>query len=153
MQSIKTLAVHAERQNASAQSIANFLSQHQVVEKVYYPGLDPHEGYEVHRSQASGDGTLISFTTGDVSLSERFVSATHLFDIAVSFESVSSVISLRARMSHASIPDSLKETLAPPTDLVRLSSGIEDVNDLIDDLTQAFADTQQHYSLQSYCTL
>jgi cystathionine beta-lyase len=154
LRGMKTLCLRVTQQNAAAHAIAQFLSQHQVVEKVYYPGLDTHEGYNVHRSQATGDGAVISFTTGDVSLSERFVSATHLFDIAVSFGSVSSVISLPARMSHASIPDSLKATLAPPADLVRLSIGIEDVNDLIADLTQAFAAaTQQHYSLQSYCTL
>jgi cystathionine beta-lyase len=74
---------------------------------------------------------------GNRLLSERFVSATQLFDIAVSFGSVRSTISLPAAMSHASIPQSLKEKMAPPPDLVRLSIGIEDVNDLIDDLTQA----------------
>lgn len=155
LRGMKTLCLRVTQQNAAAHAIAKFLSQHKVVEKVYYPGLVTHQGYEVHRRQATGDGAVISFTTGDVSLSERFVSATHLFDIAVSFGSVSSVISLPARMSHASIPDSLKGTLAPPPDLVRLSIGIEDVDDLTEDLDQAFAlaTHQQHSLRRSYCTL
>jgi len=138
LRGMKTLCLRAAQQNATAQAIAQFLLQHEAVQKIYYPGLATHENYEVHRRQASGNGAVISFTTGDLSLSERFVSAICLFDLAVSFGSVNSVISLPSRMSHASIPDSLKETLAPPPDLVRLSIGIEDAEDLLNDLTQAF---------------
>jgi cystathionine beta-lyase len=138
LRGMKTLALRVAQQNASANVVAHFLSQHPAVENVYYPGLMNHPGYQLHRSQATGDGAVISFTTGDASLSERFASATRLFDIAVSFGSVGSVISLPAKMSHASIPQSLKERMAPPPDLVRLSIGIEDVDDLIDDLAQAF---------------
>jgi cystathionine beta-lyase len=101
---------------------------------------------ELHRAQATGDGAVISFTTGDALLSERFASATRLFDIAVSFGSVGSVISLPAKMSHASIPQSLRERIAPPLDLVRLSIGIEDVDDLVDDLAQAFNATADRQS-------
>jgi cystathionine beta-lyase len=135
---MKTLALRVARQNASACAIARFLSRHSAVENVYYPGLINHPGYQLHRAQAAGDGAVISFTTGDSLLSERLVSATRLFDIAVSFGSVGSVISLPAKMSHASIPQALKERMAPPSDLVRLSIGIEDVDDLIDDLAEAF---------------
>ncbi|MGH9941096.1 MAG: cystathionine beta-lyase [Pyrinomonadaceae bacterium] len=138
LRGMKTLALRVERQNATAQVIASFLSEHPAVEKVYYPGLTGHAGHELHRAQATGDGSVISFTTGNVSLSERLVSAAKLFTIAVSFGAVGSVISLPCRMSHASIPQTLKESLAPPPDLVRLSVGIEDVDDLIDDLNQAF---------------
>jgi len=138
LRGMKTLALRVKQQNASAQAIAEFLLEHAAVENVYYPGLTNHPGHQIHRAQASGDGAVISFTTGDASLSERFVSATNLFDIAVSFGAVGSVISLPARMSHASIPQSLRESLAPPPDLVRLSIGIEDVDDLLEDLTQAF---------------
>ena len=138
LRGMKTLVLRVSRQNASANTIAHFLSQHPAVKDVYYPGLTNHPGYQLHRAQATGDGAVISFTTGDTSLSERFASATHLFDIAVSFGSVGSVISLPAKMSHASIPQSLKERIAPPPDLVRLSIGIEDVDDLANDLAQAF---------------
>lgn len=138
LRGIKTLSLRVKQQNASAHRIARFLAEQTAVQAVYYPGLTSHPGHQLHREQATGDGAVISFTTGDISLSERFVSATRLFDIAVSFGSVTSVISLPSRMSHASIPQSLKETLAPPRDLVRLSIGIEDVDDLLDDLAQAF---------------
>lgn len=137
LRGIKTLCLRVRQQNETANLIARFLTEQKAVQEVYYPGLATHNGHELHASQATGDGAVISFTTGDRCLSERFVSATRLFDIAVSFGSVASVISLPARMSHASIPDSLKETLAPPADLVRLSIGIEDVDDLLADLTHA----------------
>ena len=134
LRGIKTLALRAERQNASAKKIAQLLTKHPAIENVYYPGLTTHPGHLLHRFQATGDGAVISFTTGDPLISQRVVSSTRLFNIAVSFGSVNSVISLPAAMSHASIPDSLKGQLAPPPDLVRLSIGIEDVDDLIEDL-------------------
>ena len=137
LRGMKTLALRLSRQNASANTIADFLSSHSSVKDVYYPGLTNHPDHQLHRAQASGDGAVISFTTGDPCLSERFVSATRLFDIAVSFGSVCSTLSLPAKMSHASIPQTLKERMAPPADLVRLSIGIEDVEDLINDLAQA----------------
>jgi cystathionine beta-lyase len=138
LRGMKTLALRVSRQNASANTIAHFLSRHSAVKEVYYPGLRDHPNYQLHRAQATGAGAVVSFTTGDAPVSERFVSATRLFDIAVSFGSVGSVVSLPAKMSHASIPQSLKERIGPPPDLVRLSIGIEDVDDLINDLAQAF---------------
>jgi len=139
LRGIKTLCLRAERQNASARVIAQFLAHHPAVERVYYPGLSSHVDHQLHRAQATGDGAVITFTTGDASFSERIASATQLFTIAVSFGSVNSVISIPYAMSHASIPASLKQRLAPPPDLVRISVGIEDVDDLQDDLDQAFA--------------
>ena len=139
LRGIKTLVLRAERQNASANAIARFLSERAMVDQVYYPGLSTHRAHELHRKQATGDGAVISFTTGDVSVSQRLVSSTQLFAIAVSFGSVNSVISLPCAMSHASIPVTLKQTFALPADLVRVSVGIEDVEDLIEDLEHAFA--------------
>jgi cystathionine beta-lyase len=139
LRGMKTLFLRAERQNASARAIAQFLLEHPAVEHVYYPGLNAHAGHQLHRGQAIGDGAVISFETGDASFSQRVVSSTQLFTIAVSFGSVNSVISVPYAMSHASIPRSLKESLAPPPDLVRISVGIEDVGDLLADLDQAFA--------------
>jgi len=81
----------------------------------------------------------MSFTTGDTELSRRIVESTQLFEIAVSFGSVGSTISLPCYMSHVSIPPSLRDRLGPPPDLVRLSVGIEDADDLIDDLARAFS--------------
>jgi cystathionine beta-lyase len=141
LRGIKTLMLRAERQNASANTIARFLSEHAMVDQVYYPGLATHSDHELHRRQATGDGAVISFTTGDASVSKRVVSSTELFAIAVSFGSVNSVISLPCAMSHASIPVSLKQTFALPAGLVRISVGIEDVADLIEDLERAFTIT------------
>ena len=138
LRGLKTLALRVERQNQTALKIARFLEAHPSVSKVYYPGLQHHPGHTIHRSQAQGDGAVVSFTTGNAELSAAIAEATRLFQIAVSFGSVGSTISLPCRMSHASIPGSLKDRLAPPADLVRISVGIEDADDLVDDLTQAF---------------
>jgi len=137
LRGLKTLALRVERQNGSARRIAEFLQAQPSVLKVFYPGLDSHEGYAIHRRQAEGDGGVLSFTTGDPGFSARLVEATRLFRIAVSFGSVGSTISLPCRMSHASIPPALRNRLGPPEDLVRVSVGIEDVNDLVDDLRNA----------------
>ena len=138
LRGMKTLFLRAERQNASARTIAQFLSEHPAIQHVYYPGLSKHVDHQLHCKQATGDGAVISFETGDANFSQRIVSSTQLFTIAVSFGSVNSVISVPRAMSHASIPASLRQSLAPPRDLVRLSTGIEDVDDLIQDLDQAF---------------
>ena len=138
LRGMKTLALRVERQNGTARKVAQFLELSGKISKVYYPGFKNHPGHEIHRSQADGDGAVVTFTTGDEEFSKRIVEATKLFAIAVSFGSVGSTISLPYRMSHASIPETLKDRLAPPADLVRLSIGIEDANDLLEDLQQAF---------------
>jgi len=138
LRGMKTLALRVERQNDTARKVAKFLELSGKISKVYYPGFKNHPGHEIHRSQADGDGAVVTFTTGDEEFSKRIVEATKLFAIAVSFGSVGSTISLPYRMSHASIPETLKDRLAPPADLVRLSIGIEDASDLLEDLQQAF---------------
>jgi cysteine-S-conjugate beta-lyase len=142
LRGLKTLALRVERQNQTALRIARFLEGHSGVSKVYYPGLKDHPGHEIHRGQSQGDGAVVSFSTGNADLSPLIAEATRIFQIAVSFGSVGSTISLPCRMSHASIPASLRDRLAPPADLVRLSVGIEDVDDLIEDLSQAFDRSQ-----------
>jgi cystathionine beta-lyase len=137
LRGLKTLALRVERQSTSARKIARFLQTRVEVAQVFYPGLDDDPGREIHNQQASGSGAVISFTTTDEKLSAEIVETTRLFKIAVSFGSVGSTISLPCRMSHASIPGALRDRLAPPSDLVRLSVGIEDVDDLISDLEQA----------------
>ena len=137
LRGLKTLSLRVERQNLSATRIAQFLASHPQVTRVFYPGLETHPGYQIHRRQSDGDGAVVSFTTGDPSYSVRVTEAARLFRIAVSFGSVGSTISLPCRMSHASIPAALRGQLAPPEDLIRLSVGIEDVDDLIEDLETA----------------
>jgi len=138
LRGLKTLALRVERQNDSAGKIARFLETRPEITQVFYPGLTDHPGRKIHNKQANGNGSVISFTTGDEQLSAEIVETTRLFKVAVSFGSVGSTISLPCRMSHASIPAALKVRLAPPPDLVRLSVGIEDVDDLIADLDRAF---------------
>lgn len=137
LRGLKTLSLRVERQNDSAGKIARFLQTRPEITQVFYPGLEAHPGGAVHHQQARGHGAVISFTTGDERLSAAIVETTRLFKVAVSFGSVGSTISLPCRMSHASIPRALRDRLAPPADLVRLSVGIEDADDLILDLERA----------------
>jgi cystathionine beta-lyase len=137
LRGMKTLALRVERQCATATRIAEFLAGHHQVEKVYFPTLASPCARAVHERQAKGPGPVVSFTTGDPETSRRVVESTRLFAIAVSFGSVGSSISLPCRMSHASIPQELRGRLGPPQDLVRLSVGIEDAEDLIGDLKAA----------------
>jgi cysteine-S-conjugate beta-lyase len=139
LRGMKTLALRVERQCASARRIADLLARHSHVREVFFPTLAAPAALEIHERQASGPGAVISFTTGDAELSRRIVEATRLFTIAVSFGSIGSSISLPCHMSHASVPAELRGRLGPPPDLVRLSVGIEDVEDLTADLEQALA--------------
>jgi cystathionine beta-lyase len=121
LRGIKTLALRVERQTASARRVAEVLGARRDVARVYYPGK----------------GAVVSFSTGDAERSRRIVEEVRLFATAVSFGGVGSVASLPCRMSHASIPEPIRARHAPPGDLVRLSVGIEDVDDLVDDLGRA----------------
>lgn len=135
LRGIKTLKVRMEQQQSNAQRIAEFLETHGF--KVRYPGLRSHPQYELHHSMARGAGAVLSFETGDITLSERIVSSTKLWGISVSFGCVNSLISMPCRMSHASIDTATRHERAMPEDIIRLCVGIEDVDDLIDDLRRA----------------
>jgi cystathionine beta-lyase len=135
LRGIKTLAVRMEKQQANAMAIAQFLESHGF--KVRYPGLKSHPQYALHWSQARGAGAVLSFETGSIPLSERIVESTRLFGISVSFGCVNSLISMPCRMSHASIDPATRKERALPEDIIRLCVGIEDLTDLIDDLSQA----------------
>ncbi|KAK4548256.1 homoserine O- acetyltransferase [Oleoguttula mirabilis] len=135
LRGIKTLAVRMEKQQANAMAIAQFLETHGF--KVRYPGLKSHSQYALHWSQARGAGAVLSFETGSIALSERIVESTKLFGISVSFGCVNSLISMPCRMSHASIDPATRKERALPEDIIRLCVGIEDLTDLIDDLSQA----------------
>ena len=147
---IKTLALRVKHQSDSALQVAEYLSKQSEVKAVYYPGLEDHVGHEVHLSQSTGGGSVISFTTGDVDISRRIVEASELFSIAVSFGSVNSTISMPCYMSHASVPETMREQLAPPPDLIRLSVGIEDIEDVFGELdriiTIGFSDSKPRTS-------
>ncbi|PWY75551.1 cystathionine beta-lyase MetG [Aspergillus heteromorphus CBS 117.55] len=123
MRGVKTLKVRMDQQQTNAQRIADFLETHGF--KVRYPGLRSHPQYELHHSMARGSGR------------ERIVESAKLWAISVSFGCVNSLISMPCRMSHASIDAKTRAERAMPEDLIRLCVGIEDVDDLIDDLQRA----------------
>jgi cystathionine beta-lyase len=135
MRGIKTLAIRMEKQQANAQRIAEFLENHGF--RVRYPGLKSHPQYDLHWSMARGAGAVLSFETGDVKISERIVEAARLWGISVSFGCVNSLISMPCRMSHASIDAKTRKERQMPEDIIRLCVGIEDPDDLIDDLSRA----------------
>ncbi|GJJ77979.1 cysteine-S-conjugate beta-lyase [Entomortierella parvispora] len=135
MRGVKTLAVRMDRQQANAIQIADFLQAHKF--KVHYPGLKTHPQYELHAKMSRGPGAVLSFETGNVELSEKLVELTRLWGISVSFGCVNSLISMPCRMSHASIPAAVRAERAMPEDLIRLCVGIEDVDDLLEDLYHA----------------
>ncbi|KAL7627621.1 cystathionine beta-lyase [Parahypoxylon ruwenzoriense] len=135
MRGVKTLAIRMEKQQANAQTIAEFLESHGF--RVRYPGLKSHPQYDLHWSMARGAGAVLSFETGDIALSERIVEAAKLYGISVSFGCVNSLISMPCRMSHASIDAKTRKERQMPEDIIRLCIGIEDVNDLVEDLSRA----------------
>ncbi|KAF2636787.1 cystathionine beta-lyase-like protein [Massarina eburnea CBS 473.64] len=135
LRGIKTLGVRMEKQQANAQRIAEFLESHGF--KVRYPGLKSHPQYTLHWSMARGAGAVLSFETGDVLVSERIVESARLWAISVSFGCVNSLISMPCRMSHASIDAKTRAERKMPEDIIRLCVGIEDPEDLIDDLSRA----------------
>jgi cystathionine beta-lyase len=143
LRSIKTLKLRIDAQQANAARIADYLNGHPAVQHLYYPGRKEHRSHDLHFRQARGAGAVISFQTGSFELSKRVAEATQIFRIRVSFGSVNSSISLPGCMSHASIPAQVRKERALAPDLVRLSVGIEDADDLIADLGQAFAQAMQ----------
>jgi cystathionine beta-lyase len=137
LRGMKTLKLRLDCQQQNAQTIAEYLNNHKSIQQVCYPGLKDSAGYELQRSQARGAGGVLSFTTGSVPLSKAIAENTELFRITVSFGSVNSSISLPGNMSHASVPAELLAQRDLPKDLVRISIGIEDEEDLLADLERA----------------
>lgn len=136
LRGIKTMFLRVERAQQNAEIVAAYLLRHPRIEKVLFPGKGgcDAQSLAIHRSQATGPGGVISFTTGSVEFSRRLVDSLRIFKTTVSFGSVNSLCEMPCTMSHASIP-SEKRTL--PADLVRLSVGIEDISDLLEDLKHA----------------
>jgi cystathionine gamma-synthase len=132
---IKTLAVRMDRHSSNAGAIAERLLAHPRVEKVFYPGLASHVGHDIARAQMSGFGGMISITVnGGEAAARQVVANTHLFTLAESLGGVESLIEYPFAMTHASVAGT---ALAVPENLVRLSVGIEDVNDLTADIVSA----------------
>ncbi len=134
LRGLKTLAVRMERHCDNASTIAEHLSEHPGVTAVLYPGLTDHPGHDVAARQMLRGGGMVSFRVGSPEAAATVVESTGVFTLAESLGGVESLIELPARMTHASVAGSALEV---PGDLVRLSVGIEDVDDLVADLDQA----------------
>lgn len=146
LRGLKTMQLRMERQQQNAMKLAQWLESHPRVQKVNYPGLKANVGHDLHFKQASGAGSIFSFTTGDVEFSKIVVEETKLHKITVSFGGTTSLISLPCFMSHASIPAEVRAARGLPDDLVRISCGIEDADDLLADLQYAFAVAEKRLS-------
>ncbi len=136
----KTLALRMRQHDASGRRIADWLSKHPKVEKVYYPGLPSHPQHDLACRQMAGFGGMLSIELGDVGRARRMVERTKVFVLAESLGGVESLVGHPASMTHASVPPELKRKMGLTDSLVRLSVGIEDVEDLIADLDQALGD-------------
>lgn len=134
---LKTLGLRMEEANSNAQKIAEFLESHDAVGKVIYPGLQSHPGRELMEKQATGFGGMISFDVGSKEKAGELLAKLKYFTLAESLGAVESLISVPAQMTHASIPIERRAELGIVEGLVRISVGIEDVEDLIEDLEHA----------------
>ncbi|MER2078003.1 cystathionine gamma-lyase / homocysteine desulfhydrase [Psychrobacillus psychrotolerans] len=139
MRGIKTLGIRMEEHNVNAQRIAEFLNNHEAVSNVFYPGLATHPGHNLMKKQSTGFGGMISFDVGSGEKADELLAKLRYFTLAESLGAVESLISVPARMTHASIPSERRAELGITDGLVRISVGIEDVEDLLEDLTQALA--------------
>ena len=135
----KTLALRMEKHDANATALALHLVGHPKVRKVHYPGLPDHPGHRLAKRQMTGFGGMISFETGSLSAAQKVLEGTRLFALAESLGGVESLISHPATMTHASIPEKDRARFGVTDGLVRLSVGVEDLEDLRADLDQALA--------------
>lgn len=137
---LKTLAVRMEKHQSNAFAIARFLETHPLVKKVYYPGLESHEGHEIAASQMSGFGGVVSVEF-NLSLEQmkQLISSFNVFSLAESLGGVESLVDHPASMTHASIPAEERAKIGLSDGLVRISVGIEDEDDLLEDLKNELA--------------
>src|SRR5437667_3543028 len=139
MRSLKTLALRMERHCANGLEIARWLEEQSEIKSVHYPGLKSHPQHDLARQQMRGFGGMVTIVLKtDLAGTRRFLENTELFALAESLGGVESLINHPALMTHASVPEKKREKLGVTNSLVRLSVGIEDVRDLIDDLKFAF---------------
>lgn len=147
LRGLKTLHLRVRQQQKNAEKLAHYLNHSRtlfgVLKSVHYPGLDQFQGWETHYSQASGAGTLIGIETGSLPLSLELARNLRLFPVSVSFGGLQSSLCLPNRMSHASTPEPIRIQDPIPGDWLRLSIGIEDTDDLIDDFSHALERTAE----------
>jgi len=133
----KTLPLRMQQHNANGLAIAEFLSTHKKVQKVFYPGLPSHPQHELAKKQMRGFGGMIAFELGSLEAARRVLNGVRLHSLAESLGGVETLISHPATMTHASVPADRRAALGITDGMVRISAGVEDIEDLLDDLAQA----------------
>ena len=139
MRGLKTLALRMEKHQANAIAIAKYLEEHPLVERVYYPGLPSHPQHDLARRQMKGYSGMLSFEIkGGLGNAVKFVESLRIFSLAESLGGVESLIEIPSLMTHASVPPDERERIGIRDSLIRISVGIEDLDDLIEDLDRGF---------------
>lgn len=139
LRSLKTLALRMRQHETNAIEVAKYLSDHPLVEKVIYPGLKSHPQFDIAQSQMSGFGGMITFyIKGGMNAARGFLENVKLFTLAESLGGVESLVEHPGIMTHASVPEERRKQLGIDDSLIRLSVGVEDIQDIIKDLDQAF---------------
>ncbi|MBP5378762.1 MAG: aminotransferase class V-fold PLP-dependent enzyme [Ruminococcus sp.] len=140
---IKTLAVRMDRHVENAEKIAKLLESHKAVKNVYYPGLESSQGYEINRRQAKNGGAMISFELHDNYDINTFFESLELVSLAESLGGVESLVCHPSSMTHASIPADIRKKVGITDGLIRLSVGIENIEDIIADIEKAIAKSER----------
>jgi cystathionine beta-lyase/cystathionine gamma-synthase len=135
----KTLALRMQQHNANGQALAELLAGHPKVKRVYYPGLTSHPQYALAKKQMNGFGGMLAFDLGSFEAARRLLNAVRLHALAESLGGVETLISHPATMTHASVPADRRASIGITDGLVRISAGVEDIDDLKEDLTQALS--------------
>ncbi|MGN6182672.1 MAG: cystathionine gamma-synthase [Thermoanaerobaculia bacterium] len=138
LRGVKTLAVRMKRHEENGVAMASYLAHHAKVKKVYYPGLPDHPQHDLAKRQMNGFGSMISFELGSFDNAKKFLDRVRLCSLAESLGGVETLISHPISMTHGSVPDEMRKRLGITPGLVRISVGIEDIEDLIADLDNAF---------------
>ncbi len=139
LRGVKTLAVRMRQHDANGRQVADWLNRQTKIHKVFYPGLPDHPQYELAKRQMSGFGSMISFDLGSLDAANRLLKSVRLCSLAESLGGVETLISHPASMTHAAIGEEGRRTLGITDGLVRISVGIEDIEDIIADLDQALS--------------
>ena len=139
LRGVKTLALRMERHDQSGRVIAEFLAQHKKVKRVFYPGLPDHPQYSLAQKQMTGFGSMISFETGSLSNANKMLRKVRICSLAESLGGVETLISHPATMTHAGLGEKGRKQIGITDGMVRISVGVENVEDIIADLDQALA--------------
>ena len=138
LRGVKTLAVRMKKHEENGMAMASYLANHTKVKKIYYPGLPDHPQHALARRQMNGFGSMISFELGSLENAKKFLDRVRLCSLAESLGGVETLISHPSTMTHGSVPEEMRKRLGITPGLVRISVGIEDVEDLIADVENAF---------------